>query len=386
MSSTGRKKSESKTQEQARLLDGFFLPDLCNTRAVLILLIVSEALVLALTLVESGIRDFSWMRFGLVSMFVQWVALVSVAVLCQLRVVMAKLSVTGATLMSLLVIQVITLGISLLGEFVFPVIKQGTDWGWVARNQLVSGIFSAMALRYFYVQSQWRLQTQAELRARLSALQANIRPHFFFNTLNTVASLIVVDPEKAEDMLLELAQLFRAVLKGGEEATTLAEEIKLSQGYLDIEQTRLGERMRTEWDLPHTLPDVRVPQLILQPLLENAVYHGIQPVVSAGDIRISLNETGRGWELVINNSKAAGEGSSAGNRIAHQNIRARLDALFGDGAGLEVQDLGERYEARLILPRSAGIDHPLTTTHQQQPINREINQRGPDELPCSDRR
>ncbi|MEK9764930.1 MAG: hypothetical protein VW274_00475, partial [Thalassolituus sp.] len=116
MSSTGRKKSESKTQEQARLLDGFFLPDLCNTRAVLILLIVSEALVLALTLVESGIRDFSWMRFGLVSMFVQWVALVSVAVLCQLRVVMAKLSVTGATLMSLLVIQVITLGISLLGE------------------------------------------------------------------------------------------------------------------------------------------------------------------------------------------------------------------------------------------------------------------------------
>ena len=340
------------TQTRDELLDGFFLPDLCNARAVLILLIVSEALVLALTLIESGIDGFSGIRFGLVSLFVQWVALVSVAVLCQARSQLARLPVWAASVVALLIIQLVTLCISLLGEIFLPAIQPSLDWYWVARNQLVSAIFSAMAMRYFYVQSQWRLQIQAELRARLAALQANIRPHFFFNTLNTVASLIVIDPEKAEYMLLELAQLFRAVLRGTEETTPLSEEIKLGQGYLDIEQTRLGERMQVEWELPHVLPHIRVPQLILQPLLENAVYHGIQPVVEQGFIQVSLNEAANGWQLSISNSKSKSSVESGGNRIAHQNIRARLEALFGDGATLTVDDHGDRYEARILIPRS----------------------------------
>ena len=341
---------DKQTHLRDELLDGFFLPDLCNARAVLILLIVSEALVLALTLIESGIEGFSGVRFGLVSLFVQWVALVSVAMLCQARSQLARLPVWAASTVALLMIQFVTLGISLLGETFLPAMQPSLDWFWVARNQLVSAIFSAMALRYFYVQSQWRLQTQAELRARLAALQANIRPHFFFNTLNTVASLIVIDPEKAEQMLLELAQLFRAVLRGTEETTSLAEEIKLGQGYLDIEQTRLGDRMRVEWELPHTLPEIRVPQLILQPLLENAVYHGIQPVVEQGSIKVSLIQAAKGWLLEISNSKSSESIGTGGNRIAHQNIRARLEAHFGDGATLNVEDQGNRYEAQILIP------------------------------------
>ena len=336
-----------------KLLEGFFLPDLCNARAVLILLIVSEALVLALTLVESDIAHFSPSRFGLVSLFVQWIALVSVALLCQSRRLLARLPVAGASLLALVIIQLVTLGISLLGDLVLPGYQEDIDWMWIGRNQLVSAIFSGMALRYFYVQSQWRLQTQAELRSRLAALQANIRPHFFFNTLNTVASLIVIDPDKAEQMLLELAQLFRAVLKGGDARTPLEHEIQLGKGYLDIEQTRLGDRLRVEWELPHSLPDLQVPQLILQPLLENAVYHGIQPVVSAGDIRITLRHRGSEWEMQISNSKSASLVGSGGNRIAHQNIRARLDAMFGSAARLDVEDQGERYVATLILPETS---------------------------------
>lgn len=341
---------DKQTHLRDELLDGFFLPDLCNARAVLILLIVSEALVLALTLIESGIEGFSGVRFGLVSLFVQWVALVSVAMLCQARSQLARLPVWAASTVALLMIQFVTLGISLLGETFLPAMQPSLDWFWVARNQLVSAIFSAMALRYFYVQSQWRLQTQAELRARLAALQANIRPHFFFNTLNTVASLIVIDPEKAEQMLLELAQLFRAVLRGTEETTSLTEEIKLGQGYLDIEQTRLGDRMRVEWELPHTLPEIRVPQLILQPLLENAVYHGIQPVVEQGSIKVSLKQAAKGWLLEISNSKSSESVETGGNRIAHQNIRARLEAHFGEGATLNVEDQGNRYEAQILIP------------------------------------
>ena len=341
---------DKQTHLRDELLDGFFLPDLCNARAVLILLIVSEALVLALTLIESGIEGFSGVRFGLVSLFVQWVALVSVAMLCQARSQLARLPVWAASTVALLMIQFVTLSISLLGETFLPAMQPSLDWFWVARNQLVSAIFSAMALRYFYVQSQWRLQTQAELRARLAALQANIRPHFFFNTLNTVASLIVIDPEKAEQMLLELAQLFRAVLRGTEETTSLTEEIKLGQGYLDIEQTRLGDRMRVEWELPHVLPDIRVPQLILQPLLENAVYHGIQPVVEQGSIKVSLIQSAKGWLLEISNSKSSETVETGGNRIAHQNIRARLEAHFGEGATLNVEDQGNRYEAQILIP------------------------------------
>lgn len=340
----------SKSADKAALLDGFFLPDLCNARAVLILLVVSEALVMALTLVESGIADFSWTRFGLVSLFVQWIALVSVAVLCQLRVLLARVPVAVASIVAMLLIQLITLGIGLLGDMVLPNGDPTTNWLWVARNQLVSAIFASMALRYFYVQSQWRLQTQAELRSRLAALQANIRPHFFFNTLNTVASLIVIDPEKAEHMLMELAQLFRAVLKGADATTSLQEEFTLGRGYLDIEQTRLGERLQIEWDLPHSLPDIQVPQLILQPLFENAVYHGIQPVVEPGTIRISMQPVAIGWEIVITNSKSVEETKTGGNRIAHQNIRARLEAHFVHDTGLEVKDMGDSYEARLLLP------------------------------------
>jgi len=340
-------------EKDARLLEGFFLPDLCNTRAVLILLILSEALVLALTLVESSLEAFSMQRFGLVSMFVQWIALVSVGVLCQSRRLLARLPVWGATLIAMLITQMVTLVVSLIGDAVLPGYVANIDWLWILRNQLVSGIFTAMALRYFYVQSQWRLQTQAELRSRLAALQANIRPHFFFNTLNTVASLIVIDPDKAEQMLLELAQLFRAVLRGSDAATSLREEIELSKGYLDIEQTRLGERLSVEWELPHSLPEIQVPQLILQPLLENAVYHGIQPVVAPGDIRITLVEINEGWEMQISNSKAHDVSTTTGNQIAHQNIRARLDAQFGSAARLDVFDDGDRYIARVILPYGA---------------------------------
>lgn len=344
--------------EQQRLLESFFLPDLCNARAILILLVVTEGLVLALTLVESGLTSFSIPRFALVSFFVQWVALLSVAILCQSRTLLVRLPTWGASVLAMAIIQLVTLLVSILGDFIWPQYIQTIDWSWIMRNMLVSGIFAAMGLRYFYVQSQWRLKTQAELKSRLAALQANIRPHFFFNTLNTVASLIVIDPEKAERMLLDLAQLFRAVLKGGDTPTSLAEEIALGQGYLDIEQTRLGERLTVVWELPHSLPDVKVPKLMLQPILENAVYHGIQPSIDNGEICTSLTHVSRseastgepGWYIKVSNTKQAGPTTTQGNRIAQQNIKARLDAQFGGRARLEIEDLGQRYNVSIFIP------------------------------------
>lgn len=341
------------------LLEAFFLPDLCNARAIIYLLVVTEGLVVALTLMESGLADFSWQRFGMVSLFIQWVALVSVAVLCRLRAVLAMLPVWQVSILTLVLVLVITLLVSLMTELMIPVDygRHSTDWLWIGRNLVVSLLIAAMALRYFYVQSQWRLQTQAELRARLSALQANIRPHFFFNTLNTVASLIVVDPDKAETMLVDLARLFRAVLKADDRPSTLQAELDLGRRYLDIEKIRLGNRLHVNWQLPDSLPPLPLPALILQPLLENAVYHGIQPLTRGGVLTIRINVDDSVLTLTVDNSKpeepvSEGQAAVAGNGIAHGNIRARLSTLFDDTADLKTLDMGDRYMACLTLPLS----------------------------------
>ncbi|WP_430460802.1 sensor histidine kinase [Thalassolituus sp. LLYu03] len=337
------------------LLEAFFLPDLCNTRAVIILLALSEALVLALTLMESSLPGFSWQRFTVVSFFVQWVCLLSVAVLCQLRVVLVRLAAVPASLVAVGVVQLVTLLVSVAGECLWPLDSSHIDWPWVWRNVLIGTVFGAMAMRYFYVQSQWRLKAQAELRSRLAALQANIRPHFFFNTLNTVASLIPVDPDKAEHMLLDLAQLFRAVLKSEQARLSLSAEIELGKRYLDIEQVRIGDRLTVEWHLPATLPSLEVPQLILQPLLENAVYHGIQASAAPGYIHIELQSAGDGWQLLIRNSKPPVVSGHAGNQMAQDNIRSRLQAL-DPAAGLSTEETATEYIACLRLPQTRASD------------------------------
>ena len=346
-------KTESKSREKHdSKLEAFFLPDLCNPRAIFVLMVIAEALVLALTLMDTQVlEDFSWSHFFITSFFVQWVALLSASALCALRQWLASLSITGAVALSLIVTQLITLSISVISELIAPVFNVGIEWEWILRNQLVSGIYTAMALRYFYVQSQLRFKAQAELRARLSALQANIRPHFFFNTLNTLASLIAIDPDKAERLLIELSRLFRAVLKTSSSSSSLQDEIELCRGYLEIEQTRLGNRISAEWQLPHPLPDIQLPQLSIQPLLENAVYHGIQPNIEPGYVKITLNQMPDEYILEIANSKGKNKGTTEGHGLAQKNIKARLQALYADQAQLETQDSESQYIARLRIPK-----------------------------------
>jgi len=239
----------------------------------------------------------------------------------------------------------VTVLVSIAGEILWPDFQEGINWLWVLRNCLVSIIFATVAMRYFYVQSQWRLKSEAELRARLAMLQANIRPHFFFNTLNTVASLIMIDPEKAEKMLMDLAQLFRAVLKNDEALVSFEQEIELAKRYLEIEQVRLGERMQVRWDLPSQLPNILLPPLVLQPLLENAVYHGIQTSIEPGFIRVELAEKNSVWQLKITNSKPL-TGSPSGNQMALENIKARL-ATLPQKTKLETDNQDESYRVKI---------------------------------------
>jgi two-component system sensor histidine kinase AlgZ len=336
-------------------LDSFFLPDLCNVYAVLVLIILSETLVVALLLVESGLVSFQWERFASISYFVQWVSLLSVALLCQSRRFMARLSLPWAVCWAMSLLLLVCFVISYVAESLFPFIisDRQIDWLWILRNMLLSAIFGAMGLRYFYVQSQWRLKSQAELSSRLQALQASIRPHFFFNSLNTVASLIAIDPEKAENMLVDLSSLFRVVLKDQDAHVELAAEIELGRRYLNIEQERLGDRLTIVWQLPEIIPNIQVPQLLLQPLLENTIYHGIQPLVDGGKVTISLVcQTGkdRRWLLAIENDKSEYVIKSEGHQMSLPNIAMRLDAIFGDKAVLNFSETANQYRVMIELP------------------------------------
>jgi two-component system sensor histidine kinase AlgZ len=339
-------------------LETFFLPDLCNVRAVFVLILLSEALVTALILVESGLVGFQWERFATVSYFVQWVALLSVALLCQSRKFMAWLALPWAVCWAMSLLMLVCFSISLTVEAIFPFLGLGYEinWSWILRNVLISAIFGGMGLRYFYVQSQWRLKSQAELSSRLQALQARIRPHFFFNSLNTVASLIAIDAEKAENMLVDLSSLFRVVLKDQDAQVDLAAEIELGRRYLSIEQERLGDRLKLEWQLPDSIPKIKVPQLLLQPLLENAIYHGIQPLIEGGKIVIKLGLSGakkdkeRRWLLSIENDKTELTVARSGHQISQPNIAMRLEAVFADTAALNFEETANQYRVMIELP------------------------------------
>lgn len=363
--------------KQNNNLASFFLPDLCNVRAVLVLILLCETLVTALVLIDSGLMDFQWHRFATLSYFVQWVALLSVALLCQTRKFMARLTLAWAVVWAMSLLLLVSFCVSLGALYLIPSTGFGSQGfmshnhssaAWILRNMLISAIFGSMALRYFYVQSQWRLKSQAELSSRLQALQARIRPHFFFNSLNTVASLIMVDPEKAENMLVDLSSLFRVVLKDQDAHVDLASEIELGRRYLNIEQQRLGDRLRVNWQLPSSLPAIQVPQLILQPLLENAVYHGIQPLVDGGELTISLQKmqpsettiqtarqaTGHEcltvWQLVIQNDKPEQSIASDGHQVSLPNIAMRLEAIFSTDATLQCQQTANQFSVTIGLP------------------------------------
>jgi len=339
-------------------LDSFFLPDLCNVYAVLVLIVLSETLVTALLLVESGLVGFQWERFATLSYFVQWVALLSVALLCQSRKFMARLALPWAVCWAMSLLMLVCFTISYAAETLFPFVVSSNqvNWLWILRNMLISAIFGGMGLRYFYVQSQWRIKSQAELSSRLQALQARIRPHFFFNSLNTVASLIAIDPDKAENMLVDLSSLFRVVLKDQETQVNLAAEIELGRRYLNIEQERLGNRLRLTWQLPENIPDIQVPQLLLQPLLENAIYHGVQPLIDGGHVVIKLSlqtkkeDKQRRWSLIIENDKPDVAAKSEGHQISLPNIAMRLEAIFNDKAALNIEQTANQYRVIIELP------------------------------------
>ncbi|WP_111658126.1 sensor histidine kinase [Isoalcanivorax indicus] len=334
---------------------GALVPDLCDGRAVLVVVVVAQLMAIVLTLTASYYEPFSFERLGLTSFFMQWVGLTSAAVLCGVRRWLNRLPSAWAAMAVVALVVLITLVCStaaaLLPVWVNPVQAPGLWDTDIAVNVGIAAIVASVVMRYFYVQEQLRLKGQAALEARIQALQSRIRPHFLFNSMNIISSLIAVNPDAAEQAVEDLSRLFRASLREGPALVPLSEELDLCRRYTRIEELRIGDRLRVHWQLPPDPGRYTIPLLTLQPLLENAIYHGIQPRAEGGDVQVRIGEDGDMLEVaVINPLPEVPASGGKGNHMALDNIRHRLVALYGDRARVEAAANNNEYRVTLRYP------------------------------------
>jgi two-component system sensor histidine kinase AlgZ len=224
-------------------------------------------------------------------------------------------------------------------------------------DQPVPGLLNTLALcallagaLLMYLRLLTKAHSPALAEARLQALQARIRPHFLFNSLNAVLALIRRDPRRAERSLEDLADLFRTLMSDARQFVRLADEISLLERYAEIEQLRLGDRLRITWDLDSAPADALLPPLVLQPLLENAIYHGVEPGTGASDVLVRITKRGERVLAQIENPYLEAEVQRAGNRMALENIRERLQLFFDAEARISIKAADGRYRVDLEIP------------------------------------
>jgi len=326
-----------------------FLPNFCAIRMVFAVVVSAELLAIVLTLGAFPAADMFWDELSRRSLYVQWVALSVSALYCGLRLPLGRLSHAHAGIIAWCMILLVTLGVFMAAQWLnlrgeSPVMPA------LAQHLAIAGIVGAVLLRYLYEQHRERQRELAESQARLQALQARIRPHFLFNSMNTIASLTRVDADLAEQVVHDLSDLFRATLSDADRASTLEREFDLARGYLRIEGQRLGQRLRVEWDVEELPLDVRLPALLLQPLLENAVYHGIEPSAQPGTISIDIQRKSERLEIILSNPVPKMTRTQTGNKMALANIEERLQLHFDAEATLTTKSEDGRFEVRIVLP------------------------------------
>ncbi len=220
----------------------------------------------------------------------------------------------------------------------------------VYRACLLTAIVTTIVLYYFHLQE--RAYSPAIAEARLQALQARIRPHFLFNSINAVLSLIRSQPKRAETALEDMADLFRVLMSENRDLVPLTQEISLCYRYLDLEKLRLEDRLKINWQINDMPSDAMIPPLILQPLLENAVYHGIEPMPEGGEIIVKIYTKLKELHIVISNPYTAQNNHHTGNKMALKNIKERLKLHFDLESSLRTEAKNNRYEVHIRIPET----------------------------------
>ena len=345
-----------------------WLPDLCRLGRLATMLGVAEIVVAVIALAPSADAGWTTTRFLSASGFALWLALTVSVVLCVSR---RRLSELPGALGGALAVLTAAL-IAACGAAMVYVIDRTLDYDlvpasvhlhrFVLGSAAIATLIVAIVLRYLYAVDGWQAQVRASARAEADALQARIKPHFLFNSMNTIAGLVRRDAEVAERAVLDLSDLFRAALGAGKGESSLAEEVELAERYLSIEQLRLGERLQVRWRRDEPLPwDLPLPRLVLQPLVENAVLHGISRLPAGGTIDIELAREGDLLRIGVHNPAppprerdVPGLPGHAGSGHAQRSIAHRLAYAFGPRARVTGRWHEGYYLAELRVPVPGG--------------------------------
>jgi two-component system, LytTR family, sensor histidine kinase AlgZ len=351
-----------------------FLPDFCNSRTALAIILIVELVAIVIALGNSSTLSNFWTELAAASMFLLWVGLGCAMALCRVRPhIESKTTQLVATLSLSLIVAVVVivsectfqLGQYFSGGIPTQLYFPDRHLEFVLRNAIIGLIVGGLALRYFYVANEWRRSIELEAQARVHALHARIRPHFLFNSMNTIAALTRRDPRKAEEAVQDLADLFRANLNDARKNISLEEEIEVAQVYQRIETLRLGERLNVTWRLDNVPLDAQVPSLLLQPLLENAIYHGIERLPAGGEVTIDGDYRDGMIELRVANptiSRTIALSTTGAHRLVHRghklaldNIRQRLQLAWPESlrrAEVHTDDRDGEYIVTLRFPYS----------------------------------
>jgi len=335
------------------------LPSFCSWRQLLAVVVITEVSVILVGVGRGGFPDWSWM--GIASVYAQWMALFCASGLCITSAWTGRLSVRGAWITTWLMVVMLALVFSYAAWLVAKLSMSGWTSGsgksFIFSSVFAVGMVAIVFFRYLVIRARWRAELMAQAEARVQALQARIQPHFLFNSLNTIASLIPEQPDSAEAATLDLADIFRGSMRRADQLIPLADELQLAQRYLDMEKRRLGERLEVDWRVDELPPSAAVLPFILQPLLENAVGHGVQSQAAGGRVSVYGRAEGDRVVITIGNPVAAEGVTSRGHGMALRNIRERLSLAFGGRADLQTHRDKDRFYAVLSIPHVKHPDH-----------------------------
>ena len=334
-------------------------PDLGTWVIAMRIIVFAQMLAIMITLSRNFRFDYStWEELLQITVVVQAIAISCAIALRLIAGPLQRMSTIGGGLFAFIVLVLISTGaveglifLLYIGGYT---IERWPDWhlSLLLRTGLFSSIIWMLALRYAVIYQRVQIESESKQADRLQALQSRIRPHFLFNSMNSIATLIRSDPETAEKALEDLADVFRTLLADARKMVPIAAESELTRQYLDIEKLRLGDRLQVRWSANNVPRSAQIPSLTLQPLIENAVYHGIEPSFAGGTINVQLWSESDMLNVLITNPvpELTNHTHRKGNRIAIDNVRERLTSHFGGQAKLQNTEKLGSYFVKLRIP------------------------------------
>lgn len=321
------------------------LPNFANLGVMLRILVIVTIVTLLGEALRNNLVD-RWLESSAAAIaFVLPVTIISLLILGAASTVLRRMDYPLAVA-SIVALELAV--VTLIVRLVWILIPEEDVLGSLVRYWLFTAGLTLLLIGYFDLRT--RALSPALTEARLQALQARIRPHFLFNSLNAVLSLIRAEPRRAETALEDLCELFRVLMADNRSLIPLNQEIELCRQYLAIESLRLGDRLNVSWRIDELPTAAMVPPLLLQPLLENAVYHGIEPSSEPGTITIDIRGKPAAMEIILRNPFREHPRQQSGNNMAMANIKERLQLHFDAEATLATHVEGGSFEVRITLP------------------------------------